>query len=243
MVDQERERQTENDRTATAAFKVRVALPGSLGEEITARVQSLRVLPEAQDLAEPNLGEALALPGGPGWPEPEVRVTLRRLGDTGSSANGRLATSYNLYESDETVLLLADPRASSGYTRQELTDGDWAGWADEASQCRRCTWPAYLPNPEAEEPDQEALGRVKELVRAAPTSASSCTRTTARPPPLWTPSATRTPRRWVLPRLSAGLTACPHRCSSRWPSRPSTRRPGRLVRPGSPYRWSRARAC
>lgn len=79
----------------------------------------------------------------------EVFVTLRRLGAADASAgggtypaeDGRLSTAYNLYESKEVVLLLADPRARTSYILQEL-EGEVT--ADEESQCRRCTRPAYL---------------------------------------------------------------------------------------------------
>ena len=64
----EEENREANERTATAAFRLRVALPGSVGEELTAKVQSLRALPEERYLGQENVGAAVAMPGGPGWP-------------------------------------------------------------------------------------------------------------------------------------------------------------------------------
>ena len=63
-----------------AAFKLRVALPGSLGPELTAKVQSLRSLPGEESLGKEDVGASVALPGGPGWPENEVVVRLLRVG-------------------------------------------------------------------------------------------------------------------------------------------------------------------
>src|SRR4029079_16153918 len=68
-------------------------------------------------------------------------------------------TAYQLYESKETVLLLADPRARSGYLRQDASDSESA---DEKAQCRRCQWPGYLPDPEIA--DQSQLGDVTGLL-------------------------------------------------------------------------------
>ena len=147
----EKDHREENERQATAAFKVRVALPGSLGEGLTARVQSLLTLPSEHLLGKEKVGAAAAMPGGPGWPEPGVTVTLRRL--TGEKLSG----GYNLYESEETVLLIADPRAGKKYRRQEVPNSE----ADEESQCRRCKWPSYLPDPYGSSPE---LAKVKELL-------------------------------------------------------------------------------
>jgi len=137
------------EATSTAAFTVRVALPGSLGPELTIKVQGLRMLPEARLLGQEDVGATPALPGGPGWPAREVFVTLRRVGGDDGTESGRYSTVYNLYESVETVVLEADPRARHAYTRQ-ISDGT----ADEKTQCRRCDWPAYLPTD----------GRAKELL-------------------------------------------------------------------------------
>ncbi|HXT20000.1 MAG TPA: hypothetical protein VN923_04540, partial [Thermoanaerobaculia bacterium] len=104
-----------NERKASAAFKVRVALPGVVGDTVTARVETLRVLPAEHLLGKADVGAAQAPPGGLGWPDHQVYVTLRRRGDA------RWEGSYNLYESDETVLLIADPRAAGGYRRQEIS--------------------------------------------------------------------------------------------------------------------------
>ncbi|HPS78845.1 MAG TPA: DUF6531 domain-containing protein, partial [Thermoanaerobaculaceae bacterium] len=143
------ERVKENERSGSAAFKVRVALPGHLGETLTAKVQSLRALPPEHLLGKDDVAAAVAMPGGPdcGWPKRDVYVTLRRRGHTDLGGDGKLAQTYNLYESDETVILVADPRARHGYTRQDLTTGPAADEADEKSQCRRCEWPSVLDDP------------------------------------------------------------------------------------------------
>ena len=166
-----------NERDGTAAFKLRVALPGILGEEITAKVQSLRTLPDERLLGRPEIGPALALPGGPGWPEPEVLVRLRRIGvgPEESSASpleqngpgGRFDTVYNLYESVETVVLIADPRAGKGYRLQDLPDSqldERANRADERAQCRNCQWPSYLRDPHSAGQNHPDLENVRELL-------------------------------------------------------------------------------
>ncbi|MFL6203232.1 MAG: Ig-like domain-containing protein [Thermoanaerobaculia bacterium] len=169
VVDQdaeEKERRKKEEK-ATAAFKVRVALPGSLGPELLAKVQSLRMLPAERHLGKEEIGSVVVPPGGPGWPDNEQLVRLRRVGLGEGQANagvldgegGPLGTAYQLYESVETVLLLADPRARAGYTRQ---DDDANKDADEEAQCRRCKWPGYLPDPEAE--DDPELENVEELL-------------------------------------------------------------------------------
>ncbi len=143
-----------------------MALPGSLGPELTAKVQSLRFLPGEQSLGREKIGPSVALPGGPGWPDHEVIVRLRRVGlgsEDGASGQltgeaGPLGTAWQLYESVETVLLEADPRARAGYHRQNAPNNDTA---DEAAQCRRCGWPGYLPDPLENDP---ALANVKELL-------------------------------------------------------------------------------
>jgi RHS repeat-associated protein len=154
-----------DEETATAAFKVRVALPGGLGDSLKAKVQSLRVLPDRRSLgaADASLSGLVGPQGGEGWPEREVFVTLKRLGIpcTGTTPpppqspcrgeSGQLSVAFNLYESEETVLVVADPRALSGYTRQTLPPGGGPQWddrrPDEANQCRRCALPSYLVTP------------------------------------------------------------------------------------------------
>jgi hypothetical protein len=134
-----------NDRRGTPAFKLRVALPGSIGERVTAKVQSLRTLPDQHLMGQEDVGKAVAPPGATGWPRHEVVVTLRRIGDHGTDEHGRFATVYNLYESEETILTLADPRASSDYILQSY-DG---GIANEFAQCRRCSRPSFLAGEES----------------------------------------------------------------------------------------------
>lgn len=162
----ERSRQITGQEKSTGAFKLRIALPGSLGPELTAKVQSLRARPSDRLLGREDVGAMVTPPGGPGWPENEVVVRLRRVGiDAGDNVgrplngeDGPLGTAYQLYESVETVLLLADPRAGRDYRRQ---DAAGATEADEDAQCRRCEWPGYLPDPEGNDP---ALDNVKELL-------------------------------------------------------------------------------
>ncbi|MCP4546643.1 MAG: hypothetical protein GY835_09290, partial [bacterium] len=156
-VGQERENEEDNRRKATAAFKIRAALPGSVGDALTVKVQSLRSLPEPRFLGRKDVGRAVALPGGPGWPESEVIVTLRRIGlgdqdqmpdlpegDPLHSEGGKYSGAYNLYESEETILLLADPRAQRDYELQGEGEDDSTDEEDLASeklQCRRCEYP------------------------------------------------------------------------------------------------------
>jgi RHS repeat-associated protein len=163
---EEKERRKKEEK-ATGAFKLRVALPGSLGPELLAKVQSLRMLPAERHLGKEEIDAAVVPPGGPGWPDNEQLVRLRRVGLGEGQANaevldgegGPLGTAYQLYESVETVLLLADPRARGGYTRQ---DDDENKDADEEAQCRRCKWPGYLPDPEDD--DDPELENVEELL-------------------------------------------------------------------------------
>ncbi|MCP4654550.1 MAG: RHS repeat protein, partial [bacterium] len=118
-------------------------------------------------------GAALAMPGGPGWPETEVVVTLRRIGtgdeespapdpDILDGESGRFGTVYNLYESDETILLLADPRVRRDYFLQDVPEAGET--ADEKGQCRRCDWPSYLPDPKDGEAGDPELDKIKELL-------------------------------------------------------------------------------
>jgi len=163
----EKDNHLANERKATGAFKLRMALPGSLGPELTVKVQSLRALPAEQNLGHEDVGPSVALPGGLGWPDNEVVVRLRRIGtggDEGTSGaqtgeDGPLGIAFQLYESAETVLLVADPRARSGYRRQDAPGNDKA---DEAAQCRRCDWPGYLPDPATDPP--ALVDNVKELL-------------------------------------------------------------------------------
>jgi RHS repeat-associated protein len=164
----------ENERKGTAAFKVRLSLPGDFGERLVAKVQSLRGLPDERNLGKEQIGAMPALPGGEGWPETEQVVTLRRVGlgqdepaggsDPGGEA-GRFGTAYNLYESEETILLLADPRARREYRRQDLPDAvDGGKKFDEKAQCRRCDYPSYLPDPELLGPNAPELQKTLELL-------------------------------------------------------------------------------
>ena len=150
-------KQAENEQQRTAAFRVRVALPGSLGETVLARVQSMRLKMQEFALGRRDLGPVVAPPGGPGWPEPEVTITLRRQGDSTTDPTGRLSEPFSHYESDEVVLLLSDPRAAADYARQTLPD---SSLADEKSQCRRCQRPSYLP--------LDTATPVKELLASGP---------------------------------------------------------------------------
>ncbi|HEV8239884.1 MAG TPA: RHS repeat-associated core domain-containing protein [Thermoanaerobaculia bacterium] len=151
----ERNQRELHEREASAAFKVRISLPGSLGPLLQARVQSLVTLPSEHLLGRKDVGAAEAVPGGPGWPDPAVTVTLRRV------SSERTSGAFDLYESDETVLLVADPRARREYHRQDVPGSD----ADEEGQCRRCAWPGYLPDPAVPGP---ARDRVKELLAGGP---------------------------------------------------------------------------
>ena len=162
-VEQDASSRLQLERVASAAFKLRVALPGSLGSEIRAKVQSLRALPDERFLGREDLGEAAGVPGGRGWPDTEVEVTLRRLGGDGTDPGGRLGTAYNLYESDETILLVADPRAQRSYQRQgDASQSPVGDRPTEEDQCPRCSWPSYLPDPETAAPAE--LAEVKELL-------------------------------------------------------------------------------
>ncbi|MCP4573627.1 MAG: hypothetical protein GY838_14810, partial [bacterium] len=179
-----------NERQATAAFKLRVALPGSLGEKVTAKVQSLRILPDKKHLGQKEVGKAVAPSGGELWPSTEVVVTLYRLGVGENEVDppadptavdderGRFGVGFNLYESKETVLLLSDPRAQRDertghdYELQDFSDSEGEGYgrvADEKGQCRRCDWPSYLPDPDSNDSgDEEERKNIKELLAAGP---------------------------------------------------------------------------
>jgi hypothetical protein len=175
--EKEEDNQDENERKATAAFKVRVTLPGSFGPELTAKVQTLRMLPDERYLGQEDVGAAVALPGGPGWPDRDVVVTLRRVGVDEDDDNvtderiygedGKFGPAYNLYESKETVLMVADPRARRKYHPQKLPDDSEYEDADEESQCRRCGYPSYLPDPK-KDPSNEELKDIKELLAGGP---------------------------------------------------------------------------
>ena len=131
------------DGKASAAFRVRLALPGSLAGAagpdgvLKVRVESLRALPGRDLLAAADSGDAAAVPGGAGWPATSATLTLRRLGN----ADARLGDLWDLFESDETVLLLADPRASAAY---HSTIADQRDPGSEGVACRECDRPSYL---------------------------------------------------------------------------------------------------
>ena len=147
----------------TAAFKVRVAIPGSAagraaGEVLTAKVQTLRALPDRGLLAQQDLGELVPPCAGTepcdggvhaadsGWPDRDVWVTLRRLGKSGDGQDGVTTNPYNLCESDETVVLVADPRARYAYWKTyQGTAVKPGNPPDERHQCRRCDRPLTLP--------------------------------------------------------------------------------------------------
>ena len=234
-----------NEEKATAAFKLRVALPGSLGPELTAKVQSLRALPGERSLGEEAVGPSVAPPGGPGWPDNEVVVRLRRLGvgsDEGSSQEllggeaGPLGTAYQLYESVETVLLVADPRARRGYERQDAPGTDIA---DEQAQCRRCDWPGY-PARSVDAPTRRSTTS-RSCSPAATSAPSSSPPTTGRSPPARpprrrsssSPTAARTTRRRPAgPRPPEPPTRYRRRSRCRSPSRRRAPRCGAPARPG-----------
>ncbi len=157
----------------TSAFKVRVALPGAAagraaGEVLTARVQTLRALPDRRLLAQEDLGALVPPCGGTepcdggthaaasGWPDRDAWVTLRRIGKGTSgpdatSPDGPTSNAYDLYESDETVVLVADPRARFSYWKPyQATDVKAGNPPDERHQCRRCDRPPTLPQDEAD---------------------------------------------------------------------------------------------
>jgi RHS repeat-associated protein len=131
---------TADETNHAAAFRVRVALPGFLGETLKAKVETLRGLPDSSLLARSDLGLLSAPPAGPGWPDREVFVTLRRLVPAPALPAATYESVYNLYESDETVLLVADLRARKDYQRQAIPGET----ADEKNQCRRCDLPSFL---------------------------------------------------------------------------------------------------
>ncbi|MCP4540706.1 MAG: hypothetical protein GY832_26505, partial [Chloroflexi bacterium] len=83
-------------------------------------------------------------------------------GDPVYGEGGQLAVGFNLYESEEIIVLNADPRAGRDYRRQ----GDDDEIASESGQCRRCQWPSYLPDPEDE--DDPEHDRIIELLAAGP---------------------------------------------------------------------------
>ncbi|MFV2074121.1 MAG: hypothetical protein ACC742_15930, partial [Thermoanaerobaculales bacterium] len=145
-LERERSRRGTNDRHYTAAFKVRLALPGYVGDTLVAKVESLRVRPPEEHLADADLGPAKVPTGGPGWPDPEAVVTLRRLATADAGISGRFGQAYNLFESDEIVLLIADPRAAEGYTPQgePPNPDDQPAIDTESGQCRRCDRPEIL---------------------------------------------------------------------------------------------------
>lgn len=161
---EERTSSDNDEKVLTPAFKLRVALPGALAPVLKARVQSLRSLPDRSLLDKADVGAAPAPPGGKGWPDPFVVVTLRRLGtddvrlgDGKAATGGRLSNAYNLYESDEVVVLVADPRAAEGY--RDTLKGDQDDSAGEGAACRRCRLPSYL--------DLKTM-KLKDLLAAGP---------------------------------------------------------------------------
>jgi RHS repeat-associated protein len=145
----ERDNRDKNEEKFTAAFVVRLALPGFVGPEVTVSIDTLNVKPPEHLLGLEDLEFARAAPPGKGWPEHlTTDITLKRIGGTDASVNGRFGSSYNLYESDDIVLLVSDPRAVDAYEPQGAP-GDDSGDElpdihSEAGQCRRCERPEFL---------------------------------------------------------------------------------------------------
>ncbi|MCM3876395.1 MAG: DUF6531 domain-containing protein, partial [Thermoanaerobaculia bacterium] len=119
--------------------------------------------PDARFLAKDDIGPLVASPGGGGWPDRDVFVTLRRLVPAAGATADRLQQPFNLYESDEVVLLLADPRAKLEYWKGKQDLKSPTQFADEKTQCRRCGRPSYLPNDSS-----NTEIPVKELLAAGP---------------------------------------------------------------------------
>jgi RHS repeat-associated protein len=146
----EKQHRESNERGYTAAFTVRMALPGFLAEQVKVTAETLRVRPPEEFLGTRNLGYAGVPTGGPGWPETvKTELTLRRLGGTESTPAGRFGSSFNLYESEEIVLLVSDPRALEAYElqgapEQGAEEGELPQVDSEAGQCRRCERPSFL---------------------------------------------------------------------------------------------------
>jgi hypothetical protein len=144
----EHDNREDNERDHTAAFKVRLALPGFMPDTITTTVETLMVRPPDEHMGTDDLGPARVMPGGPGWPDARIEVELRRIA---AGDDNRFGTLQNLYESDQIVLLVADPRAMQDYEPQgavEEGSDDPPDIASEAGQCRRCEWPEVLTDDE-----------------------------------------------------------------------------------------------
>jgi RHS repeat-associated protein len=132
------------EKEITPAFRLRTALPGGLGDRLIAEVESLRAPLPSSRLGEPDAGVAAAPPPfGCGSLDTRVRVTLRKKESAEPSA--QLESPWNLYESEEIVLLVADPRAADSYYLT-LTgeDGDDAYRGTEAGECRNCERPSWM---------------------------------------------------------------------------------------------------
>lgn len=135
----------EDQKKYTSAFKIRVALPGNLGETLGATIESLRLRPTEDLIAEEDLGAMKTPPSPVESLKSEQKIRLKRLADRNAGVEGRFGQTYNFYESEEIVLVLADPRAVEEYEPQ----GKAAGAGDpkidsEAGQCRNCERPEYL---------------------------------------------------------------------------------------------------
>jgi RHS repeat-associated protein len=167
----EEERSDENERKATAFFQVHAVLPGSFGPEVKVVVDTIREGVNVGDshLGYKDIGNALAPPGGPAYPKNRQELTLYRVGHGGVQAGGRYGPAHHLYKSREVVAVLSDARAQMEYRRQKNEvakaagdDGD----ADEESQCLRCSYPSYLPDPETNTKTHPDLENIVELLAA-----------------------------------------------------------------------------
>lgn len=155
----ERDNRERNEERFTAAFKVRLALPGALGDKVGVRVESLRAKPPEEMTGADDLGPMRMPKGGGSWPDPYANLTLKRLAGTAANVDGRFGQAFNLYESEEIVLLLADPRAMDDYVLQGAVGESEAPTIDsEAGQCRRCGRPGVLTG-EDEVVEMLAAGR------------------------------------------------------------------------------------
>jgi hypothetical protein len=155
----ERDNRERNEERYAAAFKVRLALPGALGDEVGVRVESLRVKPPEEMVEADDLGPMRMPLGGESWPDPYANLTLKRLAGAAPNVDGRFGQAFNLYESEEIVLLLADPRAMDDYVLQgAVGENEVPAIDSEAGQCRRCVRPGVLTG-EDEVVEMLAAGR------------------------------------------------------------------------------------
>ncbi|HYR27898.1 MAG TPA: hypothetical protein VEU30_05500, partial [Thermoanaerobaculia bacterium] len=121
---------------ALGAFRIEIALPGSMDESVGASALTMRV--ESQRVAG-----ALPETAPPGWPAAAIDVEMHRIVPDTTPVM-RYQKGWNFFVSDP-VVVLADPRAAKSYESGWTTNTLAAKEAEGCFACNRPQWAADDP--------------------------------------------------------------------------------------------------